>query len=108
MKYRRFRQSLLRNNGDGTFSDVTRTGRTAKCPTNSTYSGWADYDNDGWLDVFVIRQRKTIDCFATEATAPSTTSPPRLASRARATAFAKAPTGSISTTTIIRICSSTT
>jgi hypothetical protein len=49
------RQSLLRNNGDGTFTDVTRqTGLLD--PVNSTHSSWADYDNDGWLDVFVLNE----------------------------------------------------
>ena len=39
-------QSLLRNNGDGTFSDVTRAAGLGE-PVNSTSSCWADYDNDG-------------------------------------------------------------
>jgi hypothetical protein len=52
------RQSLLKNNGDGSFSDVTERAGLL-CPTNSTYSGWADYDNDGWLDVLIIRERET-------------------------------------------------
>jgi hypothetical protein len=47
------RNSLLRNNRDGTFTDVT-----SECglmdPTQRTHSvAWADYDGDGWLDVFV-------------------------------------------------------
>ena len=48
---------LLRNNGDGTFTDVTRRGGAAE-PVNSTASCWADYDNDGWLDVFVVCERQ--------------------------------------------------
>ena len=44
--------SLLRNNGDGTFEDVTEAaGLMSLHPTHST--AWGDYDNDGWLDVFV-------------------------------------------------------
>ena len=44
--------SLLRNNGDGTFDDVTESaGLLSFHPTHS--AAWADYDNDGWLDVFV-------------------------------------------------------
>ena len=44
--------SLLRNNGDGTFEDVTEAaGLLAFRPTHTT--AWGDYDNDGWLDVFV-------------------------------------------------------
>lgn len=44
--------SLLRNNGDGTFTDVTiAAGLYAKCPTQNAV--WADFDLDGWLDLFV-------------------------------------------------------
>jgi hypothetical protein len=46
------RPSLLRNNGDGTFSDVTREAGLS-APTDSTSAAWADYDNDGFLDLFV-------------------------------------------------------
>ncbi len=52
------RQSLLRNNGNGTFSDVTRAAGLLD-PVNSTYSCWADYDNDGWLDVYIICEQQT-------------------------------------------------
>ncbi len=51
------RPSLLRNNGDGTFTDVAaQAGLTT--PTNSTSATWADYDNDGWLDVFICCQKQ--------------------------------------------------
>ncbi len=44
--------SLLRNNGDGTFDDVTaEAGLLALHPTQT--AAWGDYDNDGWLDLFV-------------------------------------------------------
>lgn len=44
-------QSLLRNNGDGTFTDVTE--EAGLLNTNPTQSAvWFDYDGDGWLDVF--------------------------------------------------------
>lgn len=44
--------SLLKNNGDGTFTDVTRqAGLYSLRPTHSAV--WADFDNDGWLDVYV-------------------------------------------------------
>jgi len=44
---------LYRNNGDGTFTDVaTEMGVTG--PTNLSFATWFfDYDNDGWLDIFV-------------------------------------------------------
>lgn len=44
--------SLLHNNGDGTFTDVTeRVGLLSFHPTQ--VGMWADYDNDGWLDLFI-------------------------------------------------------
>jgi hypothetical protein len=47
--------SLLRNNGDGTFSDVTiAAGMLAYAPTQS--AAWADFNNDGWLDLFVSNE----------------------------------------------------
>ena len=48
----RMPNSLLRNNGDGTFVDVTRrAGLFSLHPTHA--AAFADYDNDGWLDLFV-------------------------------------------------------
>ncbi|MHB1557940.1 MAG: FG-GAP-like repeat-containing protein, partial [Isosphaeraceae bacterium] len=44
--------SLLRNRGDGTFDDVTRASGLAE-PTSSESAAWGDYDNDGWLDLFL-------------------------------------------------------
>jgi len=44
--------SLLRNNGDGTFSDVTKAaGILTFNPTQT--ATWADFNLDGWLDLFV-------------------------------------------------------
>jgi hypothetical protein len=44
--------SLLRNNGDGTFTDVTKeSGLLSIHPTQT--ATWADFNNDGWLDVFI-------------------------------------------------------
>jgi tetratricopeptide (TPR) repeat protein len=46
------RHTLLRNNGNGTFTDVTaQAGLLA--PVDSQVAVWADYDNDGFLDLFV-------------------------------------------------------
>ena len=53
MKMRgQMRMSLLRNNGDGTFSDVTEDIGLAKPAYPSQSAAWADYDNDGDLDLF--------------------------------------------------------
>ncbi len=42
---------LFQNNGDGTFNDVTAAaGVTGHDDTRT--SGFADYNNDGWLDIF--------------------------------------------------------
>lgn len=44
--------SLLRNNGDDTFTDVTiPAGLLFYEPTQAAV--WADFNNDGWLDVFI-------------------------------------------------------
>jgi hypothetical protein len=47
------RKSLLRNNGDGTFTDVTAASGLAKTPTGTQTAVWTDIDNDGFLDLFV-------------------------------------------------------
>jgi len=43
---------LYRNNGDGTFTDVTQEAGV-KDGLYATSAAWADYDNDGRLDLFV-------------------------------------------------------
>jgi hypothetical protein len=44
--------SLLRNNGDGTFTDVTiEAGLFSECPTQA--STWNDFNQDGYLDLFI-------------------------------------------------------
>src|SRR5579864_893860 len=47
------RKSLLRNNCDGTFTDVTRQAGLAEPATRTQTAVWADIDNDGFLDLFV-------------------------------------------------------
>ena len=47
--------SLLRNNGDGTFSDVTiESGLYHIAPSQS--AAWMDIDNDGWLDLYIANE----------------------------------------------------
>jgi len=44
--------SLIRNNGDGTFTDVTfLSGIFSEHPTQT--ATWNDFNNDGWLDLFI-------------------------------------------------------
>jgi len=46
------RKSLLRNNCDGTFTDVTKASGLA-VPTSTQTAVWVDINNDGLLDLFV-------------------------------------------------------
>jgi len=53
----RLPNSLLRNNGDGTFSDVTiDAGLLTWFPTQAAC--WGDVNNDGWIDLFVGNESK--------------------------------------------------
>ena len=45
---------LFRNRGDGTFVDVT-TPAGIGADNNTSVASWADYNNDGWLDLYVGR-----------------------------------------------------
>ncbi len=51
------RYMLFRNNGDGTFRDVTN--QSGLGSATLAFSGWSthlfDYDNDGWKDLFVAQ-----------------------------------------------------
>jgi hypothetical protein len=48
--------TLYRNDGRGTFTDVSHAARVAA--VSLPYVGWgtkfSDYDNDGWVDLFVV------------------------------------------------------
>ena len=45
------RNSLLRNNADGTFTDVTVESGLASPAYPTPTASWADYDNDGFVDL---------------------------------------------------------
>lgn len=45
--------TLFHNNGDGTFTDVSRTSRVGLKPGNGLGVVTFDYDDDGWQDIFI-------------------------------------------------------
>jgi hypothetical protein len=49
--------ALYRNRGDGTFEDVTAKAGVALSDRISVGATFADYDNDGWADLFVTSTR---------------------------------------------------
>jgi hypothetical protein len=52
--------SLLRNNGDGTFDDVTEeAGLLSFNPTQT--AAWGDFDNDGWVDLFIGNEIRDLE-----------------------------------------------
>jgi hypothetical protein len=53
------RPSLLRNNGNGTFTDVTEKAGLAGA-LNSDTAQWADFDNDGRVDLFIACERQPV------------------------------------------------
>jgi tetratricopeptide (TPR) repeat protein len=57
------RKSLLRNNGDGTFTDVTVASGLAKPLTGTQAAVWVDFDNDGRLDLFVGNENSPAQLF---------------------------------------------
>lgn len=62
--YGRHPNSLLKNNGDGTFSDVTiESGTLSYFPTEA--AAWGDFNNDGWVDLF-IGNETTYDRYPSE------------------------------------------
>lgn len=54
---RAIRPTLLQNMGDLRFEDVTEKAGLAT-PVNAIAASWADYDNDGWLDLFIPCERQ--------------------------------------------------
>jgi hypothetical protein len=57
------RKSLLRNNCDGTFTDVTEESGLGATVTSSQTAVWADIDNDGYLDLFLGNERTPAQLF---------------------------------------------
>jgi tetratricopeptide (TPR) repeat protein len=64
-KYGRQPNSLLRNNGDGTFTDVTiKSGLYSEFPTQA--GNWNDFNNDGYLDLFIGNESSDNDPYPSE------------------------------------------
>ncbi len=57
------RNSLLKNNGDGTFMDVTEASGLLSGDHRTHSATWADFDNDGWLDVFIGHEQTPSQLF---------------------------------------------
>jgi hypothetical protein len=50
---------LMQNQGDGTFVDVTSTADLFQAPARVGL--WGDFNNDGWLDLFLVNGMKNSD-----------------------------------------------
>jgi tetratricopeptide (TPR) repeat protein len=57
------RKSLLRNNCDGTFTDVTVASGLAQPATSTQTAVWADIDNDGFVDLIVGNENGGLQLF---------------------------------------------
>jgi hypothetical protein len=98
---------LFRNNSDGTFTDVTeKAGLQGVGYSMGVAAG--DYDNDGFVDLYVTGLNHN-HLFTTTEMAHSATSPPKRALREWFRNWGKPgrwqPDGSITTTTDCSICS---
>jgi hypothetical protein len=61
-KNAKFPFSLLKNNGNNTFEDVTiELGLYSPAPTQT--ASWGDFNNDGWLDLFVAHENYPCQLF---------------------------------------------
>ncbi|HAA75102.1 TPA: hypothetical protein DCE37_08290 [Candidatus Latescibacteria bacterium] len=54
---RRFRNTLYHNNGNGTFSEIGESAGVAD-NRDSEAAAWADYDNDGDMDLYVVNREQ--------------------------------------------------
>lgn len=64
-KNAKFPFSLLKNNGNNTFEDVTiELSLYSPAPTQS--AAWGDFNNDGWIDLFVAHENYPCQLFINE------------------------------------------
>ena len=52
-RIRSLKQTLYKNNGNGTFTDMTDAAGLGVL-SNNRAAGWGDFDNDGYLDLYVV------------------------------------------------------
>ena len=57
------RRSLMRNNCDGTFTDVTEASGLGDNVAQTNSAVWADIDNDGYLDLFIANENSPSQMF---------------------------------------------
>ncbi len=57
------RKSLLRNNCNGTFTDVTDQSGLGKTVSQTQTAVWADINNDGYLDLFIGNENEPAQLF---------------------------------------------
>jgi tetratricopeptide (TPR) repeat protein len=57
------RKSLLRNNCDGTFTDVTKESGLSLPSTSTQATAWVDINNDGLLDLFIGNENAPAQLF---------------------------------------------
>ncbi|MCH7807945.1 MAG: CRTAC1 family protein [Planctomycetes bacterium] len=54
---------LFHQEADGTFRDVTATSGTAAAKGRSMQATWCDFDNDGWIDLYVANDQSLDNLF---------------------------------------------
>src|SRR5439155_5896831 len=54
------KQTLYRNNGDGTFTEVTDQAGLGAI-SNNRAAAWGDFNNDGYLDLYVVNSGNDTD-----------------------------------------------
>jgi tetratricopeptide (TPR) repeat protein len=57
------RRSLLKNNCNGTFTDVTEQSGLGNIASESQTAAWADIDNDGFVDLFIGNEKAPSQLF---------------------------------------------